>query len=155
MVAPVIAGVAESPGRRPAGGREAQHRQNPLMLVRAEHGHPRRNGEAVNTAERRAVRRALREAADRIHAMCPDGRLDDELIEGPAAPGPTEIRRAGRTPGRGLTRAEWYHRFCSLPAAGSPFARWDRSRVPSPTPSSTRSAAPWPSCRTSERPDAR
>ncbi len=88
MLAPVIAGVdgsAESLAAAEWAAREAVRRDRTLRLVHAWNWHPRQEaGEPANAALRHLARRALRQAEDRIRRTCPDAKLDDEQVEGPA-----------------------------------------------------------------------
>ncbi|MFD7402341.1 universal stress protein [Streptomyces sp. NPDC059866] len=88
MVQPVVAGVdgsAESLTAVQWAAREAVRRDRPLHLLHAGNWHPRQtDGEPANAAQRHLARRYLRQAEERIRATCPDTRLSDEQVEGPA-----------------------------------------------------------------------
>jgi nucleotide-binding universal stress UspA family protein len=88
MVPPVIAGVdgsAESLAAAEWAAREAVRRDRPLRLVHAWNWHPRQeDGEIATAAQRHLARRSLRQAEDRIRRTCPDVRIEDEQVEGPA-----------------------------------------------------------------------
>ncbi|MHC3469882.1 universal stress protein [Streptomyces sp. 7R007] len=88
MLPPVIAGVdgsAESLAAAEWAAHEALRRDRPLRLVHAWNWHPRQDdGEPATAVQRHLAHRALRQAEDRIRRTCPDLRLDDEQVEGPA-----------------------------------------------------------------------
>ncbi|MFJ5260066.1 universal stress protein [Streptomyces sp. NPDC088387] len=90
MVLPVVAGVdgsAESLAAAEWAAREAVRRERPLLLVHAWNWHPRQEEgerEIANAAQRHLARRSLRQAEDRIRTVCPEVRLTDEQMEGPA-----------------------------------------------------------------------
>ncbi|SFG69390.1 universal stress protein [Streptomyces mirabilis] len=88
MLLPVVAGVdgsAESLAAAAWAAREAVRRGRPLRLVHVWDWHPRqRDGEIANAAQRHLGRRSLRQAEERVRTECPDVRLSDEQVEGPA-----------------------------------------------------------------------
>ena len=90
MVLPVVAGVdgsAESLAAAEWAAREAVRRERPLLLVHAWNWHPPREEgerEIANAAQRHLARRSLRQAEQRIRAVCPEVQLSDEQVEGPA-----------------------------------------------------------------------
>ncbi|WP_327319565.1 universal stress protein [Streptomyces sp. NBC_01235] len=88
MLSPVVAGVdgsAESLAAAAWAAREAERRDRPLRLVHAWDWHPRQQErEIAGAAQRHLARRSLRQAEDRVRAECPDVRLTDEQMEGPA-----------------------------------------------------------------------
>jgi nucleotide-binding universal stress UspA family protein len=88
MKAFVMAGVdgsAESLAAAEWAAREAERRDQPLRLVHARNLHPHRaDGEPTDAVQRHLARRALRQAEERVRAVCPGVRLDDEQVEGPA-----------------------------------------------------------------------
>jgi nucleotide-binding universal stress UspA family protein len=88
MLASVMAGVdgsAESLAAAEWAAREALRRGLPLRLVHVwdRHPHPAQE-ESVSAVQRHLARSALRQAQDRARAGCPDVRLANELVEGPA-----------------------------------------------------------------------
>jgi nucleotide-binding universal stress UspA family protein len=88
MLTPVIVGVdgsAESLAAAEWAAHEAVRRDRPLRLVHAWNWHPRQeSGEQAGAAQRYQGRRSLRQAEERVRRTCPDVRLDDEQVEGPA-----------------------------------------------------------------------
>ncbi|KPI19071.1 UspA domain-containing protein [Actinobacteria bacterium OK074] len=88
MLPPVMAGVdgsAESLAAAEWAAREAIRRDRPLRLLHVWNRHPGQDGpEPVTTAERHLARRALRQARERVLALSPGVRCEDEQIEGPA-----------------------------------------------------------------------
>ena len=87
MLPPVVVGVdgsAESLAAVEWATREAARRERPLRLLHAWNWHPRQGGEPANAAQRHLARRVLREAETRARATCPDVRLYDDQVEGPA-----------------------------------------------------------------------
>nr|WSY51053.1 universal stress protein [Streptomyces sp. NBC_00886] len=88
MLASVMAGVdgsAESLAGAEWAAREALRRGLPLRLVHAWDRHPRpAEEESESAVQRHLARRALRQAQDRVRAVCPEVRLHNELVEGPA-----------------------------------------------------------------------
>jgi len=88
MVPPVVAGVdgsAESLAAAEWAAREAVRRERPLRLLHAWNWHPRQGeGEPANAAQRHLARRVLRQAEEHVRITCPDVRLYDEQVEGPA-----------------------------------------------------------------------
>jgi nucleotide-binding universal stress UspA family protein len=88
MLSPVVAGVdgsAESLAAAAWAAREAERRDRPLRLVHAWDWHPRQQErEIAGAAQRHLARRSLRQAEERVRAECPDVRLTDEQMEGPA-----------------------------------------------------------------------
>ncbi|MER5915639.1 universal stress protein [Streptomyces sp. NPDC001982] len=88
MLPPVVAGVdgsSESLAAAAWAAREAVRRERPLRLVHAWNRHPhRRDGEIASAAQRHLARRVLRRAEEHVRATCPDVRLYDEQVEGPA-----------------------------------------------------------------------
>ncbi|MGW0705883.1 universal stress protein [Streptomyces sp. NPDC002643] len=94
MVLPVVAGVdgsaeslAAAMGAPPTplrqwgrAAREAVRRERPLRLVHAWNWHPRQEEgerEIANAAQRHLARRSLRQAEQRIRAVCPEVQLSD------------------------------------------------------------------------------
>ncbi|MDX3637086.1 universal stress protein [Streptomyces europaeiscabiei] len=88
MLSPVVVGVdgsAESLAAAVWAAHEAARRERPLRLVHASNWHPRQGeGESANAAQRHLARRVLRQAEKHVRATCPDVRLYDEQVEGPA-----------------------------------------------------------------------
>ncbi|MFJ9007790.1 universal stress protein [Streptomyces canus] len=98
MLAPVIAGVdgsaeslAAAVGAPPTPFRqwgraagEAVRRKRPLRLVHVWSRHLRQHGEPPTAAQRHVARRALRQAEDRIGRTCPEVRVEEAQVEGPA-----------------------------------------------------------------------
>ncbi|MFF1442771.1 universal stress protein [Streptomyces sp. NPDC058295] len=87
MLLPVVAGVdgsAESLAAAAWAAREARRRDRWLHLVHVRDWHPRQEHETAGAAQRHLARRSLREAEERVRAECPDVRLSDEQMEGPA-----------------------------------------------------------------------
>jgi nucleotide-binding universal stress UspA family protein len=88
MLLPVVAGVdgsAESLAAAAWAAREAVRRGRPLRLVHVWDWHPRRrDGEIANAAQRHLARRSPCQAEERVRTECPDVRLSDEQVEGPA-----------------------------------------------------------------------
>ncbi|MGV4889946.1 universal stress protein [Streptomyces viridosporus] len=97
MAQPVLAGVdgsAESLAAAQWAAREAVRRDRPLRLLHARSPYPRGGGGgSASAARRHLARRLLREAEDRIRATCPDVRLFDEQVEGPATEALVEAAR--------------------------------------------------------------
>jgi nucleotide-binding universal stress UspA family protein len=87
MPPPVIAGVdgsAESLAAAEWAARESVRRERSLRLVHVWSWHPRQDGEPATAAQRLMARRALRQAEERIGRGCPEARLEEEQVEGPA-----------------------------------------------------------------------
>ncbi|WP_230193610.1 universal stress protein [Streptomyces sp. NBC_00080] len=87
MLLPVVAGVdgsAESLAAAAWAAREARRRDRWLHLVHVRDWHPRQEHETAGAAQRHLARRALRQAEERVRVECPDVRLSDEQMEGPA-----------------------------------------------------------------------
>lgn len=87
MLLPVVAGVdgsAESLAAAAWAAREARRRGQWLHLVHVWDRHPRQEHEMTGAAQRHLARRALRQAEERVRVECPDVRLSDEQMEGPA-----------------------------------------------------------------------
>ncbi|MEU9558658.1 universal stress protein [Streptomyces fumanus] len=88
MLAPVVAGVdgcAESLAAAEWAAREAVRRGRELRLVHAWNRYPRaRAGAAADAVRRHAGRNVLRRAEQRVRAACPEVRLRDEQVAGPA-----------------------------------------------------------------------
>ncbi|MBN0042729.1 universal stress protein [Streptomyces actuosus] len=88
MVQPVVAGIdgsAESLTAAQWAAREAVRRDRPLHLLHVWNWHPgQRDGEPGDAVQRHLARRCLREAEDAVRAACPDVRLSDEQVPGPA-----------------------------------------------------------------------
>ncbi|WP_329241516.1 universal stress protein [Streptomyces sp. NBC_01478] len=88
MLASVMAGVdgsVESLTAAEWAAREALRRGLPLRLVHVWDRHPRpAEEESESAVQRHVARSALRQAQDRVRAVCPDVRLVNELVEGPA-----------------------------------------------------------------------
>jgi nucleotide-binding universal stress UspA family protein len=88
MLPPVIVGVdgsAESLAAAEWAAREAVRRERPLWLLHAWNWHPRQQEDVgANAVQRHLARRSLRQAEERIRLGCPDIRLYDEQVEGPA-----------------------------------------------------------------------
>ncbi|MFI1444226.1 universal stress protein [Streptomyces fructofermentans] len=88
MLRPVVVGVdgsAESLAAAEWAAREAARRDLPLRMVHAWNWHPRQGeNELANAAQRHLARRVLGQAEKRVRAACPDVRLHDEQVEGPA-----------------------------------------------------------------------
>jgi nucleotide-binding universal stress UspA family protein len=87
MPPPVIAGVdgsAESLAAAEWAARESVRRERSLRLVHVWSWHPRQDAEPATAAQRLMGRRALRQAEERIGRVCPQARLEQEQVEGPA-----------------------------------------------------------------------
>ncbi|MFE9775312.1 universal stress protein [Streptomyces sp. NPDC005931] len=88
MVQPVVAGVDGSDASLAAAewaAHEAVRRNRPLRLLHAWEWHPRQGVDArAHAAQRHVARRVLRQAEERVRAVCPEARTCDEQIEGPA-----------------------------------------------------------------------
>lgn len=88
MVLSVVAGVdgsAESMAAAEWAAHEAVRRERSLRLVHVWNWHPRQeDGEIATAAQRHLARRFLRQAEERVRAVCPDVRFTDEQMEGPA-----------------------------------------------------------------------
>ncbi|MFJ9012123.1 universal stress protein [Streptomyces canus] len=88
MLTPVIAGVdgsAESLAAAEWAAREAERRGCGLRLVHAWERGPRPvRGASAGAVHRHLARRVLRQVEDRVRAVHPGTRLDDEQTEGPA-----------------------------------------------------------------------
>ncbi|GGJ06544.1 universal stress protein [Streptomyces brasiliensis] len=88
MLPPVVAGVdgsSESLSAAAWAAREAVRRGRPLRLVHVWNWHPRgRDGEIATAAQRNLARRVLRAAQEHVRATCPEVRIHDEQVEGPA-----------------------------------------------------------------------
>jgi nucleotide-binding universal stress UspA family protein len=88
MLRPVVAGVdgsAESLAAAAWAAREAERRDKSLHLLHAWERHPpREEREIASAAQRHLARRSLRQAEEHLRAECPDIRLTDEQMEGPA-----------------------------------------------------------------------
>lgn len=88
MALPVVAGVDgsyESLAAAEWAAREAERRDRPLRLVHAWNWHPRSaEGEPGSAVQRHLAQRVLRRAEERIRTACPDLRIHDEQVAGPA-----------------------------------------------------------------------
>ncbi|MEU0680209.1 universal stress protein [Streptomyces albogriseolus] len=89
MLAPVAVGIDGSPESLAAAewaAREAVLRGRPLRLLHVRNWHPRPGeAEITDAAGRHQARRLLRQAEERVRAACPDVRVYDEQVEGPAS----------------------------------------------------------------------
>lgn len=88
MLSPVVAGVDGSPESLAAAewaAHEAVLRGRALHLLHVRNWHPRQGEvEITHAAERNRARRVLRQAEERVRAVCPGVRVHDEQVEGPA-----------------------------------------------------------------------
>ncbi|KES04320.1 stress protein [Streptomyces toyocaensis] len=111
MLSPVAVGVDGSPESLAAAewaAREAVLRGRPLRLVHVRNWHPGHNEpETARAAARHRAGRVLRQAEERVRAVCPDARVHHEQAAGPAtaalvkAAGDAELLALGS---RGLGR---------------------------------------------------
>ncbi|MGW7407595.1 universal stress protein [Streptomyces sp. NPDC054833] len=88
MLPPVVVGVdgsAESLAAAEWAAREAARRERPLRLIHAWNPPPSAMEDGTAAAGRRYLaQRTLRQAEEGVRAACPEVRLHDELVEGPA-----------------------------------------------------------------------
>ncbi|MBA8976699.1 MULTISPECIES: universal stress protein [Streptomyces] len=89
MLSPVAVGVDGSPESLAAAewaACEAVRRGRPLRLLHVRNWHPRQGGAEISyAAERHRARCVLRQAEERVRTACPDVRVYDERVEGPAS----------------------------------------------------------------------
>ncbi|MFJ1967370.1 universal stress protein [Streptomyces sp. NPDC087903] len=88
MLAPVVVGVdgsTESLAAAEWAAREAVRRDRPLRLLHVWDWHTRQGeGVPASATQRYLARQCLRRAEDRVRATCPDVRLYEQQIDGPA-----------------------------------------------------------------------
>ncbi|MBM4832384.1 universal stress protein [Actinospica acidiphila] len=89
MESPVVVGVdgsAESLTAAAWAAREAARRGAALRLLHVRGRHPRQGGtDTARSADHRLARRVLERAAERVHAVRPDVRVQEVQAEGPVA----------------------------------------------------------------------